>query len=414
MSVSSLTLCAAGASWALWRRPGVFPLDDGLFWATTGTVLAAWVAVVAALVAALTARPTLALGVGLMPGVMLLAGGLSGRLVFPSAEAAFFAGPFALGVLWLVTTVRAHRAVTRRGRALALSLSALAAPLGVVQATARAPLPADTRPALEALPDAGPPTAPPGTSLSADGALEAPCGAARLRLRPFVEFTDASEDGFWALRRTPVVEKTTEAPALAGPGRRAALSVTAADGGLVVDAATSVLLDVASHLSRTADVQVSGLVAPHLRFDATGATRYPASTYDYPRGRPVHFATFTGDALVVYRATSAEKGPFVELGRGPASRGAPLGITVLEGEVPQCHLAFLDFTAQASTQRSPTAGEGVRVNVVQFGRFRDDAAPLGVVLSLASTGIGSGLETTRHRAGTYRTRVVITPSPSGP
>lgn len=405
MTVTSLTLCAAGASWTLWRRPGVFPISDGLFWATTATVLLAWLAVLVALGGALSSRPALVLGVGLVPGVMLVSGGLAGRFVFPAADSAFFGGPFTLGALWLFTTLRAYRTLPRRARLVALGVSVAASPLGVVQATARAPLPADTRPLLQALPE----TSSDERLALDDEALQFPCGAASLRLSPFLHFDDASEDGFWPLRRTPVVEKLVEAPSLTGPARRAALEVQPRDAGVFVDAATLVTRDVAAHLSRFADVSLAGLRTPRLRFDATGETVYPMSTYDYPSGRPVHFAAFTGDALVVWRATSAEKGPFVELGRGALGRDAPLGLTVLDGDAPQCHLTFLDFTAQASTQRSPTAGEGVPVNAVQFGRFFSDDAPVSLILSLAATGIGSGFETTRHAPGVYRNRIIIEP-----
>ncbi|MDX2012091.1 MAG: hypothetical protein SFW67_17995 [Myxococcaceae bacterium] len=405
MTVTSLALCAAGASWTLWRRPGVFPMSDGLFWASTATVLLAWLAVLVALVGAVSSRPGLVLSVGLAPGLMLVSGGLAGRLVFPAADSAFFGGPFTLGALWLFTTLRAYRTVPLRMRLLALGGALAAVPLGVVQATARAPLPAETRPLLQALPalttDGGPAVD--------DEALRFSCGVASLRLAPFVRFDDASEDGFWPLRRTPVVEKLVEAPVLSGSSRRAALEVRPLDGGVFIEAATVVTRDVAAHLSRFTEVSLVGLREPRLRFDATGDTSYPAATYDYPSGRPVHFAAFTGDALVVWRATSAEKGPFVELGRGALTRASPLGLTVLDGDAPQCHLTFLDFTAQASTQRSPTAGEGVPVNVLQFGRFFSDDAPASLILSLAATGIGSGFETTRHAPGVYRNRIVLSP-----
>jgi hypothetical protein len=411
MTVTSLGLCAFGASWTLWRRPGVFPLTDGLFWATTGTVLLAWGTVAGAAVGAVLRRPVLVLTFGLTPGVLLVTGGLTGRLVFPAAEAFFFAGPFTLGALWLFTTLRAARTLDRRDRFLALGLACLGSPLGVVQATARLPEPAGTTPSLTALPDedASKPELPSSVSLDADGSLSMPCGRARLSLEPLLRFDDASLDGFWPLRRTPVVEKLLERPRLTGPQRRADVRVTAMDGGLELEAATSVSREMAAHLSRFADVSLAGIQSPALRFDAAGDLSFPASTYDYPSGRPLHFAAWTGAELVVWRATSAEKGPFVELARGPLSRGAPLGFTVLDGAVPLCHLSFLDFTAQASTQRSPTAGEGVPVNVVQFGRFRDDDARVGVILSLAATGIGSGFETTRHAEGVYRNRVRVVP-----
>jgi hypothetical protein len=411
MTVTSLGLCAFGASWTLWRGPGVFPLTDGLFWATTGTVLLAWVAVAGAAVGAVLHRPVLVLTFGLTPGVLLVTGGLTGRLVFPAAEAFFFAGPFTLGALWLFTTLRAARTLSRRDRLVALALACLGSPLGVVQATARLPEPAGTTPSMTALPDeeATRTELPAWVSLDADGSLSMPCGHARLSLDPLLRFDDASLDGFWPLRRTPVVEKLLEAPRLKGPGRRADVRVTATDGGVALEAVTSLSREVAAHLSRFADVSLEGVRRPALRFDATGDLLFPASTYDYPSGRPVHFAAWTGAELVVWRATSAEKGPFLELARGPLTRSAPLGFAVLDGDTPLCHLTFLDFTAQASTQRSPTAGEGVPVNVVQFGRFRDDDARVGVILSLAATGIGSGFETTRHAEGVYRNRVRVVP-----
>jgi hypothetical protein len=410
MTVTSLGLCAFGASWTLWRRPGVFPPTDALFWATTGTVMLAWAAVAGAALGAVLRRPVLVSTFGLTPGVLLVTGGLTGRLVFPAAEAFFFAGPFTLGALWLFTTLRAARTLDRRDRLLALGLACLGSPLGVVQATARLPEPAGTTPSLTALPEEDPnrPELPSLVSLDADGSLSMPCGSARLSLAPVLRFDDASLDGFWPLRRTPVVEKLVEAPRLTGAQRRAHVRVTAVDGGVELEAATAVSREVAAHLSRFADVSFEGVRAPTLRFDATKDLTVPASTYDYPSGRPLHFAAWTGAELVVWRATSAEKGPFVELGRGPLTRGAPLGFTVLDGATPLCHLSFLDFTAQASTQRSPTAGEGVPVNAVQFGRYRDDGAPVGVILSLAATGIGSGFETTRHAEGVYRNRVHIT------
>jgi hypothetical protein len=61
-------------------------------------------------------------------------------------------------------------------------------------------------------------------------------------------------------------------------------------------------------------------------------------------------------------------------------------------------LTFLDFATQAdTTSESPTSGEGVPLNVIQYGlggRPRRDS-------------IGAGLETIRHTAGTSRNRVIL-------
>ena len=130
MSVTSLTLSALGAQATLWRRVTVFPLSHPLWWATTGTVLFVWLFVGLALLGALRARPALTFFVAQAPGVMLMAGGLAGRFSFPRTDGSFFGAPFAVGVLWLVTTYRSYRALTRERRLMLLATSLLFAPLG--------------------------------------------------------------------------------------------------------------------------------------------------------------------------------------------------------------------------------------------------------------------------------------------
>ena len=49
------------------------------------------------------------------------------------------------------------------------------------------------------------------------------------------------------------------------------------------------------------------------------------------------------------------------------------------------------------------------MNVVQFGRPASDEAKVVVLLSLAATGIGEGLDTVMHAKGVYRNRVLIEP-----
>lgn len=408
MSVTSLTLCAVGASVTLWRRPSVFPLTHPLFWATTGTVGAAWLFVAVALWGALRRREAGAFVAGLAPGVLLLTGGLAGRFSFPATDGAFFGIPFVVGVAWVVTTWRAYRDVPSRRR-LALGLVALVvAPLGLVQVRARVPAPAGTRPLLAELPAEATGAPVPGVTVSSDGVLQLACGHGALTLSPLLVFQDASDDGFWPLARTATTAKATERPLLEGPLRRAALAVSTVDSGVLVDAATQVLKPTASHLSRFTDFTVTGLATPTAAFDATGATRLPLLPSDYPKGRPAHFGALTASGdFVVWRATDAEKGPFTELARGPLGRASPLAFTLYDGDAPQCRLTWLDFAAQADVTLSPTAGEGVPVNVVQFGRPAQDEAKVLVIASLAATGIGSGLDTVLYAPGVYRNRVLV-------
>lgn len=408
MSVSSVLLCALGASFTLWRAPLVFSPAHPLFWATTGTVVTLWAVTVVGAVGALLGRQALAFLTGLVPGVMLLFGGLVGRFVFERTDGSFFAIPFCIGALWVVTTWRAHRQLTMQARLGGAVVALVFGPLGAMQPMARAPAEVATRPALSALADAGVPSSLEGVLVTGDGHLQFSCGRGLATLGTLLRFQDASDDGFWPITHTPTVERAKALPALEGPLRRAALVVTAVDGGLDVEAQTWVPKPTASHLNRFSDVVVTGLRAPALRFDPTGAQAFPVKAFDYPKGRPAHFAALTkDDAFVVWRGSNAEKGPFVELGRGPLRRGAPLTVTVLDEEQPQCSLTWLDFTAQADVTLSPTAGEGVPVNVVQFGKPANDESKVLLILSLAATGIGAGLETVWHAEGVYRNRVEV-------
>jgi hypothetical protein len=399
MSVTSLTLCALGAQSTLWRRVTVFPLDHPLWWATTGTVLIVWLFVAVAALGALRGRPALSFFVAQAPGVMLLAGGLAGRFSFSRTDGAFFGAPFAIGVLWLVTTYRSYRQLPRERRLVLLAASVLFAPLGIVQVRARVPAAAGTSPALTVLPPA----------LNDSERISTACGHGHLELSPLLTFQDASDDGFWPMERTPTVERAIERPRLHEPNRRAALSLETTDAGaLLIDAATLVPKPTASHLNRFTDFSVTGLRNPSVRFGATGTTSFPALAFDYPKGRPAHFGALTpsGD-FVVWRATSAEKGPFHELGRGPLARGAPVALTLMDGEDAQCTVTWLDFSAQADVTLSPAAGEGVPVNVVQFGKPANDESRVIVITSLAATGIGEGFDTVVHAQGVYRNRVLV-------
>lgn len=399
MSVTSLTLCALGAQATLWRRVTVFPLSHPLWWATTGTVLFVWLFVGLALLGALRARPALTFFVAQAPGVMLMAGGLAGRFSFPRTDGSFFGAPFAVGVLWLVTTYRSYRALTRERRLMLLTASLLFAPLGIVQVRARVPAAPGTTPALTQLP----------APASDSERLSTACGRGSLELSPLLTFQDASDDGFWPVQRTPTVERAIERPRLNEPNRRAALSLETTDAGaLLIDAATLVPKPTASHLSHFSDFTVRGLSKPSVRFGVTGATTFPVNAFDYPKGRPAHFGALTpsGD-FVIWRATSAEKGPFHELGRGPLLRGAPLSMTLLDDDVAQCTVTWLDFSAQADVTLSPAAGEGVPVNVVQFGKPASDESRVVVITSLAATGIGEGFDTVVHAQGVYRNRVLV-------
>ena len=115
-------------------------------------------------------------------------------------------------------------------------------------------------------------------------------------------------------------------------------------------------------------------------------------------------------AFHVVRARDAEKGPFAELATGHLTRDEPLTIEIRPRSDTKadrgCRLVFKDWSAQVSTEASPTAGSGLPQNSIQF--FARDNESL-VVLALAETGPGRGYDTVGHAAGTYRNRLRVEP-----
>ena len=105
-------------------------------------------------------------------------------------------------------------------------------------------------------------------------------------------------------------------------------------------------------------------------------------------------------------AQRKEKGPFTELAQGPHDPAGPLTLTFMDGESPKLKVTLLDFTAQAGTVLSPTAGWGIPVNAVEFS-FDDSIGTVTVWFTLAATGIGRGWDTVAHPPGTYRNRIKV-------
>jgi len=83
-------------------------------------------------------------------------------------------------------------------------------------------------------------------------------------------------------------------------------------------------------------------------------------------------------------------------------------VTLFDEETPKFRLTFDDFTAQASTELSPTAGWGVTQNALQFALSGDaPGAMASVFLTLASTSVGRGFDSVGHAPGVYRNRIRV-------
>jgi hypothetical protein len=114
-------------------------------------------------------------------------------------------------------------------------------------------------------------------------------------------------------------------------------------------------------------------------------------------------------AFQVVRASSAEKGPFRTLATGRLERGQPLEISLFDDGNLVFSVTLDDWSAQAATQLSPTAGWGVPVNSIGFWLSGDSASsPAFISIELAGTGIGRGYDSVGHSEGVYRNRMRIT------
>jgi len=399
---------AAGAWW--WGMPHGFPLLHG-------RTLANAVAPGLVLGLGLSLRSSRAAGAalaGLWLGVALglvVAFPLSGPRVAPA--------PALAGVALLAATRRRPRAV----------LVVAGAVLGVaLPFTQRGPAP-DTRPLLPpgaALPApfegwaAGPGEGPAFEVRAAAESVGLELGPGRrVDVEPLLTFTSRSADRCWTLLSTPderrgptrgverVSARVVDYVSADGP---AALRARARPGALEVEGLVALSEPVFAHLARGSFVSISGLAAPSVRFDACPDVEVELRESDYPVGRPARFAAFDGATLRVLEATSGEKGPFRPLAEGPLARGAPLGLTLLDGAAPVVHLAWLDFTAQAGLGLSPTAGWDAPVNTLELHLDRSrTTSRVRLYAELAATSIGRGWDSVGHAAGVYRERLVVRP-----
>jgi hypothetical protein len=241
----------------------------------------------------------------------------------------------------------------------------------------------------------------------------------RVDVEPLLTFTSRSPDRCWTLLSTPderrgpprgverVSARVVDYSSADGP---AALRARARPGALEVEGLVSLGEPVFAHLARGSFVSITGLAAPSVRFDACPDVEVELRESDYPVGRPARFACFDGTTLRALEATSGEKGPFHLLAEGPLARGAPLGLTLLDGGAPVVHLAWLDFTAQAGLGLSPTAGWGAPVNALELHLERTPRSTrVRLHAELAATSIGRGWDSVGHAAGVYRERLVVRP-----
>jgi hypothetical protein len=171
-----------------------------------------------------------------------------------------------------------------------------------------------------------------------------------------------------------------------------------------------------SHLNTFTEVTITGHQQLSLRFSPCPDVPIEVRVMEYPRGLPARLAYLDSQGgFHVVQATSGEKGPFHPLASGRLDRGQPLTITVLDRDQPVASLTLLDWSSQASTELSPTAGWGLPQNAIDFSLSDPDpSSPAALFISLASTSVGRGFESVSHTPGTYRNRMRIQTGPWRP
>jgi hypothetical protein len=340
-----------------------------------------------------------------------MAAGLTGAYLFPtSIPMSRWVPPAAVAVVLLVQAWWAKERTTSTVGGLAVG-----AALGVLEIVAqRAPLPS-TRPSGGTLADV---RGEPASEDAGAGQVVFPCGKGKIRINPLLSFQSRSPDATWVLlapeeqlgrRRTLAhYAKTPNGfrASYTDDGETTLVATRDKNGlGLDLEAISKLSAPVYSHLNTWTTIHVA--FETSLAFGPTGAMRFSVQPADYPSGRPMQLAYLAEDlSFRVVRARDAEKGPFSELAKGHLGRDEALTLEIRPRDEKDkgCRLVFKDWSAQVSTDESPTAGWGVPQNSVQF--FSRDGESL-IFLALAETGPGRGFDSVGHAAGTYRNRVRV-------
>lgn len=247
-----------------------------------------------------------------------------------------------------------------------------------------------------------------------------------LHILPILTFMSRSPDRTWsrfappntnnATRQLMGLRETTEQAtarymsSMGNTGEGQSALIVSWDGEKLpfsLEAITGLEKPVYSHLNQYCILSLKGLKTPRIAFSPCAEKPIDMQPHAPPARHPVRFAYVSAQKTFhVAEAQRKEKGPFTELASGPHDPATPLTLTFLDGETPKLKVTLLDFTAQAGTVLSPTAGWGMPVNAVEFS-LDDSTGTVTVWFTLAGTGIGRGWDTVGHPPGTYRNRMKV-------
>jgi hypothetical protein len=361
------------------------------------------------------------------------AAAVAGRVLFPITLEWLWLIPLGGSALTGLAAIPSWRRSGGQGRAGAILLGVCAALAGAALTwTQRAPI-ADTHPCrslltvpadavqTEHLPKVGSLRLDPRVMVHAlDGSLTVRLDTITLSVQPLLTFLHGSRDGCWSILARPS-DRAGPEPRLRGsqragdrscslrydiPGQGSATLRVDADpapGAIAIDAISRLERLVYSHLNSFCDFEVRGHRRLSLEFSPCQGVPIEVVRSEYPVGRPARFAFVEGSRTFrVVEASSGEKGPFRTLAQGALAAEETLTITLLDQGKAIARLSLADWSSQAGTSLSPTAGWGVPVNAIEFGLSGGSpSSPASIFVTLAGTSVGRGWDCVGHNPGTY-------------
>lgn len=183
------------------------------------------------------------------------------------------------------------------------------------------------------------------------------------------------------------------------------LDVTPTKDGVQLDARSRLPHAIFSHGNSFAELTVQGHKKLTVSFSPLPDRRIEVP----PVGTPARFAYVdAGDTFHLAQASTEQRGPFTEIAAGRLKHGDPLVVTLYDDNKAVFTVTLDDWSAQASTQLSPTAGFGLPVNAIELQRGGEpESAPAIITFTLASTDIGRGTQSVGHAPGVYRDRITV-------
>lgn len=361
-----------------------------------------------------------------------IAAAVAGLMCFPISGRRLAVASMVFGIFLLFIGWLSWRKCGRR-RAAALAGTVAGVLLGIVLPVTQRGIDPATRPAeafQQALSVKGLTDRPPAVLRLADfvsltptsGYINADFGHVKVGIEPLLEFTSRSPDRCWTIfaprrYRVSLFRKLTD---WGYTDETATMHFSGAESStfrvdppaantLRFEANTILPVPVYSHLNSYCTMDIYGHERLSLAFSPCPQDRIEVMFSQYPIGLPARLAYLDeADVFHVVQASSGEKGPFTELAKGPLARGEPLTITLYDNDSPVGRITLSDFSAQASTQPSPSAGWGLPENAIEFKLFADRPdAQAGIWITLAGTSVGRGWDSVGHAAGVYRNRIEL-------